>query len=426
MAAPHEKDKRGSDASRHLAGWPKPSYFPSFGFALLNVEDVMRIRWLVCRKVLVALSFWAVSGGIAQAAQTNAPAPAAPSKIKVETVAAGLRYPWGLQFLPDGRLLVTERSGELRIVTKAGAIGPPVEGVPTVMTVGQGGLLDVALAPDFSTSFLIYLSYSEPRDGFKNGTSVARAKLVLEKDGGRLDGLSVIFQQQPAVASTFHFGSRIVFAPDGSLFVTTGERNFAKSESQNAGNHIGKVIHILPDGTPAPGNPQKDGWDPKVWSIGHRNIQGAAIDPVSGQLWTVEHGARGGDELNRPEAGKNYGWPIISYGRDYSGVKIGEGTSKPGMEQPIYYWDPSIATSGLAIYTGNVFANWNGNLFVGGLRGAHLARLVVKDGQVIGHERLLDDLAERIRDVRQGPDGALWVLTDDGSDGKILRLVPES
>ncbi len=379
-----------------------------------------------CFNGIGALAVWVGSGGLALAAQTNAPPPADPSKIKVETVAAGLRYPWGLQFLPDGRLLVTERSGQLRIVTKDGAAGPPVTGVPKVMTAGQGGLLDVALAPDFASSALIYLSYSEPRDGFKNGTSVARAKLVLDKDSGRLDDLSVIFQQQPAVASTFHFGSRIVFAPDGSLFITTGERNFAKSESQNAANHIGKVIHILPDGSPAPGNPQKDGWDPKVWSIGHRNIQGAAIDPATGQLWTVEHGARGGDELNRPEAGKNYGWPVISYGRDYSGVKIGEGTSKPGMEQPLYYWDPSIATSGLAFYTGGLFANWNGNLFVGGLRGAHLARLVLKDGEVIAHERLLEDQAERVRDVRQGPDGALWVLTDDGSNGKILRLVPTS
>ncbi len=223
--------------------------------------------------------------------------------------------------------------------------------------------------------------------------------------------------------ATYHFGSRLVFDGDGSLFVTTGERNFARAEAQNAANHLGKVIHITPDGAPAPGNPKRPGWDPKVWSIGHRNMQGAALNPATGKLWTVEHGARGGDELNHPEAGKNYGWPIITYGRDYSGLKIGEGTAKEGMEQPVYYWDPSIAVSGLAFYTGDLFPDWKGNVFVGGLNGAQLERLVLEDEKVVAHEKLLGDLGERIRDVRQGPDGALWLLTDSEA-GRVLRLVP--
>lgn len=373
---------------------------------------------------LIMLAAMGLGSAAAQAGQTNAPVPADATKIAVQTVAVGLANPWALQFLPDGRLLVTERPGQLRVVTKDGAIGPPIRGVPPVAAAGQGGLLDVALAPDFASSSILYLSFSEPRDGFKNGTSVARAKLSLDKDGGHLEGVKIIFQQQPAVASPLHFGSRIAFARDGSLFVTTGERNFARADSQNPANHIGKIIHITADGAPAAGNPNTAGWDAKVWSMGHRNVQGAAIDPATGTLWTVEHGARGGDELNRPQAGKNYGWPIITYGRDYSGVKIGEGTSKEGMEQPVYYWDPSIATSGLAFYTGDLFPAWRGNLFVGGLKGAHLARLVMTDGAVVAHERLLEALAERIRDVRQGPDGALWVLTDDTNDGKLLRITP--
>ncbi len=372
----------------------------------------------------LAASLVALAATNARAEQTNAPA-AKPTPITVETVASGLENPWGLAFLPDGRLLVTERPGRLRVVTREGAISEPIAGVPAVAAQGQGGLLDVALAPDFAESGVIFLSYAEQRDGSKNGTSVARAKLVLDETGGRLTDLSVIFRQAPAWKSTYHFGSRLVFARDGSLFVTTGERNHAREEAQNPANHLGKVIHIMPDGTPAPDNPKIEGWDPKVWSIGHRNIQGAALDPVTGALWTAEHGARGGDELNHPEAGKNYGWPVITYGRDYSGAKIGEGTAKAGLEQPVYYWDPSIAVSGLTFYTGDLFPDWKGNIFVGGLNGAQLQRLVLLDGKVVAHEKMLADLGERIRDVRQGPDGALWVLTDSG-DGKLLRLMPRT
>jgi glucose/arabinose dehydrogenase len=311
----------------------------------------------------------------------------------------------------------------MRLVGKDGKLFEPVAGIPKLVAEGQGGLLDVALAPDFASSGQIYFSYAEPREGGKNGTSVARAKLVLEGAEGRLEDVTVIFRQEPAWKSTYHFGSRLVFDREGSLFITTGERNHARTEAQNASNHIGKVIHITSDGAPAAGNPKREGWDPKVWSIGHRNIQGAALDPGTGKLWTVEHGARGGDELNRPESGKNYGWPIITYGRDYSGLKIGEGTAKEGMEQPVYYWDPSIAVSGLAFYTGDLFPDWKGNIFVGGLNGAQLERLVLEDEKVVAHEKLLGDLGERIRDVRQGPDGALWLLTDD-VNGKVMRLVP--
>lgn len=359
----------------------------------------------------------------AAAEQTNAPAPTTPSKVKVETIAEGLANPWGLQFLPDGRALITEKPGTLRIVGKDGSKSDAIAGPPKVVDIDQGGLLDVRLAPDFATSGTIYLSYAEARDGNKNGTSVASAKLVLDGKGGKLDDVKVIFRQEPAYASGYHFGSRIVIANDGTLFVTLGERNFLRAEAQNPANHIGKVVHINADGSPAANNPKQPGWAPEVWSIGHRNLQGAALDPATGELWTVEHGAKGGDELNTPKAGKNYGWPVITYGVDYSGAKIGEGKAKDGMEQAVYYWVPSIATSGLTFYTGDLFPEWKGNLFVGGLKATQLQRLVLKDGAVVAAEVLLKDEGDRIRDVRQGPDGALWVLTDD-QDGKLLRLSP--
>jgi glucose/arabinose dehydrogenase len=371
---------------------------------------------------LLASAGVALFSGAAGAEQTNAPAAKA-SSVSVETVAQGLEHPWGLQFLPDGRLLVTERPGRMRLVGRDGKLSEPVAGVPKVFAEGQGGLLDVALAPDFAPSGRIFFSFAEAREGGKNGTSVGRAKLVLEGGEGRLEDVAVIFRQEPAWKSDYHFGSRLVFDREGSLFVTTGERNYARNEAQNPANHLGKVIHITPDGAPAPGNPNAKGWDPKVWSIGHRNMQGAALHPGTGKLWTVEHGARGGDELNHPEAGKNYGWPVITYGRDYSGLKIGEGTAKDGLEQPVYYWDPSIAVSGLAFYTGDLFPGWKGNAFVGGLAGAQLERLVLDGDKVVAHEKLLGDLGQRIRDVRQGPDGAIWLLTDE-AEGKVLRLAP--
>lgn len=358
----------------------------------------------------------------ALAAITDAPPPAKPSKIKVETFASGLEHPWGMQFLPDGRLLVTERPGRMRIVTKDGRLSPPLAGVPEVAAVGQGGLLDVLLAPDFEKSHIIYFSYGEPRDEGKNGTSVARAKLVFDGDGGKLEDVKVIFRQEPAAKSAHHFGSRLVWAKDGTLFVTTGERNSLRDQSQNPANDIGKVIRINADGTIPSDNPKLEGWAPEVWSIGHRNMQGAALRPETGTLYVAEHGAQGGDELNHPEAGKNYGWPVITYGIDYSGAKIGEGSEKAGMEPAVYYWVPSIATSGLAFYTGDLFPDWKGNALVGGLAGTQVQRLVLEGNEVVAAETLLEDQGKRIRDIRQGPDGALWLLADDS--GEVLRVTP--
>jgi glucose/arabinose dehydrogenase len=370
-----------------------------------------------------AVSLLALSAPLA-AEITKAPTVKTQRVIKVETFAKGLVHPWGLAFLPDGRLLVTERPGRLRLIAKDGTLSPPLRGVPKVYASGQGGLLDVELSPDFASTGLIYLSYADPRDGSKNGTSVAKAKLVTEGGGGRLDQLQVIFRQEPSYASSAHFGSRIVFMPDGSLFVTMGERFSAREEAQNPANHLGKIVRVMPDGSPYAGNPKKDGWRPEIWSIGHRNVQGAALNPVTGKLWTIEHGARGGDEINIPEAGKNYGWPVISYGRNYDFTKIGIGTEKAGMEQPRYYWDPSIAPSGAAFYTGDMFPEWRGNLFVGALAGQALHRLVLDGEMVVGEETLATEPAERIRDVRLGPDGALWLLTDN-PEGRVLRVVPE-
>lgn len=345
--------------------------------------------------------------------------PSSAGELTVETVASGLENPWGLAFLPDGRMLVTERSGRLRLVSAKGELSRPITGVPSVMARGQGGLLDVALDPGFAQNRQVYLSFSEPRAG-GNGTSVARARL--SANGTALEGLSVIFRQAPAINSNMHFGSRLVFDRTGALFVTVGDRYSQRDQAQNPANHIGKVLRISTDGGAAAGNPKKEGWAPEVWSIGHRNVQGAALHPETGQLWTAEHGARGGDEVNAPKAGLNYGWPVITYGIDYSGAKIGEGTSKAGMEQPLFYWDPSIAPSGAAFYTGEVWPAWKNSLFVGALAGQMLVRLSTKGEAVTGEERLLTNIAERIRDVRQGPDGFIYLLSDDG--GKILRVRP--
>ncbi len=357
----------------------------------------------------------------ALAVQTKAPA-APRTAITVNSIAKGLSHPWGLQFLPDGRMVVSERAGPIRIVARDGKISPPIAGVPKADVRGQGGMLDVALAPDFATSGLLFFSLSEPRGGSRNGTSVGRGRLVLDGNGGRLEDVKIIFQQDPAYASTMHFGSRLVFDRGGNLFVTTGDRYSARNEAQNPANHLGKVIRITADGKAPADNPKLEGWRPEIWSIGHRNGQAAALHPESGKLWTVEHAARGGDELNIPEKGKNYGWPIITYGRDYSGAKIGEGTAKAGLEQPVYYWDPSPAPSGATFYTGDLFPGWKGNLLVGALAGQALHRLVLDGEQVVAEEILLNDRA-RIRDVRQGPDGAVWLLTDD-PQGEVLRVAP--
>ncbi|MCI0531996.1 MAG: PQQ-dependent sugar dehydrogenase, partial [candidate division Zixibacteria bacterium] len=362
----------------------------------------------------------------------RSPTPASvEAPIKVETFASGLERPWGMAFLPDGRILVTERPGRLRLVSKDGKLSPPLEGVPQVYASGQGGLLDVALDLNFAKNQLVYLSYAEPGENGTAGTAVAKGKLV----DNRLDSVRVIYRQEPKVSgSSNHFGSRLVFRPDGTLFITQGDRYNQRDKVQDLSNHFGKMVRINPDGTVPKDNPfygeqsrtivGRSKAKPEIWSYGHRNVQCAALHPVSGELWTVEHGARGGDELNHPEAGKNYGWPVITYGVDYSGATIGEGTAKPGMEQPVYYWDPVIAPSGMCFYTGDAFPQWKGSIFIGSLTPGLLVRLTLKDNKVTGEERYLYDLHERIRDVRQGPDGLLYLLTDN-PEGRILRLSPD-
>ena len=343
--------------------------------------------------------------------------------LAVETVARGLDHPWGLAFLPDGRMLVTERPGRLRIVEKGGRLSSPVSGVPTVFARGQGGLLDIITDRDFASNATVYFCYADPAE---NGgrTSMARAKLVMDEKP-RLTDMRVIFRQQGPLSSGNHWGCRIVQMPDNTLFLTTGDHFTQRDQAQNLGNHIGKIVRVRVDGSVPPDNPYvgKQGVLPEIWSYGHRNAQGAAINPASGRLWMHEHGARGGDEINMPEGGKNYGWPVISYGVDYSGAKLGIGTAKEGMEQPLHYWDPSIAPSGMAFYTGDLFPDWRGNLFIGALKDRSLVRVQLDGQRVVREERLLGQLKERIRDVRSGPDGALWLLTDS-NDGRILRVTP--
>ncbi|NEX92382.1 PQQ-dependent sugar dehydrogenase [Caulobacter sp. 17J65-9] len=357
--------------------------------------------------------------------QTRAPQPASTERFSIRTVVSGLSHPWALAFLPDGRLLVTERPGRLRIVSPAGEVSAPVAGLPKVDARDQGGLLDVELSPSFATDGLIYWSYAEPRPG-GNGTAVARGRLVADGPEPRVENVQVIFRQQPTFDSTKHFGSRLVFAPDGTLFVTLGERSLPASrvKAQDLSTDFGKVVRINPDGSIPKDNPfvSQAGDRPEIWSYGHRNVQAAALD-LKGRLWTVEHGPKGGDELNRPEAGKNYGWPVITYGIDYSGAPIGEGlTAKAGMEQPVYYWDPVIAPSGMTFYTGDAFPAWKGSILIGGLVQKGVVRLVLgPDDRVAAEERL--PIGERVRDVRQGPDGAVWLVTDE-TDGKILKLSP--
>ena len=346
------------------------------------------------------------------------------ANIRVEVIATGLQNPWGLTFLPDGRALVTERPGRLRIIGKDNKLSEPVGGVPEVAAVGQGGLLDVALSPDFAKDNLVFLSFAEPRGAAGSSTSVARGKLV-EKDGkATLEDVKVIFRQEPARLGGFHFGSRLVFAHDGNLFVTTGERNL-KTPSQDLSNHIGKIIRITPNGEVPKDNPFVNNKDakPEIWSYGHRNVQGAVLHPQTGKLWLTEHGPRGGDEINIPEAGKNYGWPVIGYGIDYSGAKMHESTHKEGMEQPIHYWTPSIAPSGAMFYTGELFPEWKGNLFTGSLVFTSLYRIELNGEKVVKEEPLLEAAGDRIRDVRQAADGSIWLLTD-ARNGKVLRLTP--
>ena len=383
------------------------------------MQRVMSKSWLV----VVTLG----CGPASTPAQSQGSAQASPQPrstagvVRVETVARGLVHPWGLAFLPDGRMLVTEKPGRLRLVSADGRLGEPLAGVPEVYARGQGGLLDVAVDPRFAENRLVYLSYSEPGEGGTAGTAVARGRL----GEGRLDSVQVIYRQRPKLQGGGHYGSRLVFTRDGKLFVTQGDRMNFRDSAQALSAGMGKIMRINPDGSVPADNPfaGRDGAQPEIWSYGHRNVQAAALDPASGQLWTVEHGARGGDELNRPEAGKNYGWPVITYGRDYSGARIGEGTAKEGMEQPVYYWDPVIAPSGMAFYTGDAIPGWKGSVLVGSMSPGALVRLVLENGRVAREERYLGDLGERIRDVQQAPDGGLYLITDN-EDGRILRVLP--
>jgi aldose sugar dehydrogenase len=352
---------------------------------------------------------------------------AAAQALKPVTLVRGLSHPWGLAFLPDfersGRMLVTERDGRMRIVSARGELGPPLAGVPAVDARGQGGLLDVVLDPKFEQTRWVYWSYSERGDG-GNSTAVARGRLESNGLQGRFTEVQVVFRQVPKYASSAHFGSRLVFARDGRLFITLGDRFSRRDDAQTLDNHHGKVVRIEPDGRIPADNPfaGRTGARPEIWSFGHRNVQGAALHPQTGELWTHEHGPQGGDELNLTEAGRNYGWPVITYGAEYgSGAKIGEGTAKPGMEQPVVHWVPSIATSGMAFLGSERYPGWKGDLFVGALRGQQLVRLRLEGRRVVQQERLLQDLRERIRDVRQGPDGWLYLLTD-GGDGQVIRL----
>lgn len=350
--------------------------------------------------------------------------------LSVRTVAQGLDHPWSLAFLPDGTMLVTERPGRLRRVRMDGSVSRPIEGLPVVDARGQGGLLEVALDPAFTVNRRIYLSYAEPGSGAEsglNGTAVVRGTLT--KDLDRLEDLRVIFRQVPKRRSSGHFGSRLVFGRDGTLFITLGDRQLFRDEAQNPASHLGKVVRIRADGGLPADNPflGRPGYAPEIWSLGHRNIQGAALHPETGELWTSEHGPQGGDEVNLTRAGRNYGWPRISFGCEYGSpvgncTPVGGATTAPGLEQPAAYWVPvSIAPSGMAFCTGDRYPEWRGNLFMGALAGKALWRLELQGTKVVSREPLLKDLQMRIRDVRQGPDGWLYLLTDEAR-GRILRL----
>ncbi len=342
--------------------------------------------------------------------------------VEAEPVTQGLEHPWGLDFLPGGGAIVTERSGRLRLIAADGSLSEPVAGVPKVLARGQGGLLDVAVAPHFSESGTIFFTFSEPGDGGA-GTALARARLVQDGGAARLDDLDVIFRMARKTGTSHHFGSRVVVMPDGTLMLTTGDRGHG-DRAQDMQDSAGAVLRINADGSIPQDNPFPEGSNalPQIWSKGHRNVQGAIYDPLTKALLTVEHGAKGGDEVNRPEAGKNYGWPVITYGVNYSGETIGIGTEAPGYEQPLFYWDPSIAPSGLAVYDGDMFPEWRGDLLVGSLKFALLSRLD-RDGQgkILEEQRFFEGEFGRIRDVNVAPDGSIWLLTDE-DDGTVIRV----
>lgn len=342
-----------------------------------------------------------------------------------EVVASGLQNPWGVAFIGEGRMLVTERPGRMRVVGADGRLGAPLAGLPSIDAGGQGGLLDVITDRGFASNRTVYFCYSEPASS-GGGNSTAMASATLSSDATRLGDVKVIFSQSPKVSSRSHFGCRIAQAADGSLFLTLGDRFSRMNDAQTLDNHHGKVVRVKATGGAHPDNPfvGRAGALPEIWSYGHRNVQGAALAP-DGRLWTSEHGPQGGDEINRPQAGKNHGWPVITFGENYGGGPIGDGiTSKPGMEQPLHQWTPSIATSGLAFVTGDRYGKaWQGSLLAGSLKFRYLSRLVIEGDRVVREEKLLPNLNQRVRDVREGPDGFIYLLTDD-RDGQLLRLLP--
>ena len=360
------------------------------------------------------------------AGQTRAPGIRQGVAIDVLVLATGLTLPWAVEPLPDGRVLVSEKPGRLRIVAADGKVSPPVEGLPPIHYKGQAGLLDVALHPQFADNHLVYFCYADLRAGDAGGLTLARARLVEEGAAARLEDVKPLFHQLPDFVSDRQMGSRIVFGRDGKLYLTLGERGEegAVGQAQDLHSHFGKVVRLDPDGGVPKDNPfvgRADAY-PEIWSYGHRNAQAADVD-ADGNLWVIEHGPRGGDELNLIRRGANYGWPVITYGIDYPGTKVGAGiTRQEGMEQPVYYWDPVIAPSGMFVYRGGMFPEWQGSIFVGGLVGMKVVRLQMRDGRVAGEEWLLQDRHKRIRDVQQGFDGALYVLTEAGENSELLRI----
>lgn len=360
------------------------------------------------------LTRWLTGVLLALASATHA------AELRTVTVARGLVGPWALAFLPDGRMLVTEKPGRLRLVGRDGALSAPLAGLPPISAGGQCGLLDVVVDPKFAENQRIYWTFAEPGEG-GNSTAVARGRLV----GDRLVDVVTIFSQKPKVSSQHHCGSRIAFDRQGHLWVGLGDRFSRKDDAQTRDNHLGKVVRIDPDGKAPADNPfvSTPGAMAELWSIGHRNVQGMAVNPGTGELWASEHGPQGGDEINVVDAGRNYGWPVVTYGRNYGlGTRIGEEGPKPGIEMPLRHWVPtSIAPSGMAFLTSDRYPGWQGSLFIGALRAQSLVRLTIDGRRITGEERLLTNLDARIRDVRQGPDGWLYLVTD-GNDGRILRL----
>jgi glucose/arabinose dehydrogenase len=340
----------------------------------------------------------------------------AANSYRATIVTSSLTNPWGVTSLPDGRLLVTEKAGRMRIVTTSGTVSEPITGIPPVNAAGQGGLLGVCLDPDFAANRMVYWSFSEARpDG--NLTAIAKGRLA--DNDKALEGATIIYRAQPAYAGSLHYGSRVVFDRTGNLLASTGERSdlVTRPQAQAVNSALGKIVRLTKEGQPAPGNPVlgQAGARPELYSIGHRNPQGLAIHPVTGEVWQSEHGPRGGDELNRLQAGANYGWPIITYGLEYSGEPVGSGIQQQqGLEQPVYYWDPVVSPSGMTFYSSDRIAGWRNNLFIGSLSGMHIIRLVIENNRVVGEERLLTSEGQRFRDITQGTDGALYAITDQG------------